>query len=155
MMKVKVDSANKRVLLRLDQLGERTRRGIRHGFFRLGKDLQAEANREMLRKPKGGRTYMVRGPSGRRRRHVASAPGETHANLTGTLRKSMGWKVRGSRSMEFGYGVSTKPAPEYADAIENGSKRNAPRPSLGNAVTRNTRNAEKHFTNGILREVKR
>lgn len=153
MMQIKEDRQNKRVFLRVDQLGPRTKQGIREGFFEFGKDLKQTANKEILRRPKGGRTYIIRGPGGGRRRHVASAPGETHANRSGTLRRSMGWKVNGGRSMEFGYGVGYQaaPAPDYAGYVEDGTRKMAPRPSLGNAVKATERNAERHFQNGIIR----
>jgi hypothetical protein len=157
MMEIKADRQNKEVLLRVDQLGKRTAQGIREGFFELAKDLQQTANKEILRRPKGGRTYLIRGPSGRRRRHVASAPGETHANRSGALRRSMGWRVQGGHSMEFGYGVGyrAKPAPEYAVYVEDGTRDMAARPSLGNAVDITARNAEAHLLNGIIRANKK
>lgn len=152
MMEVRQDPMNKQTWLRLDNLESATKRGIRAGWFSFAKDLQDSANREILRKPKSGRVYMIRTRGGRRR-HVASAPGETHANMSGTLRKSMGWKVRGAKTMEFGYGVTSKQAPPYAEAVEEGTRRMAARPSLGIAVRKNLRNAEKHFVNGILKRV--
>jgi hypothetical protein len=67
---------------------------------------------------------------------VASAPGETHANLSGRLRRSIGWKVSGTHEMEWGYGVVQKKdeAPYYAPYVEEGTTRMDARPSLGNAV---------------------
>jgi len=156
MIEIQPGRRNREVYLSVDQLGTRTAQGIRAGFFELGKDLRQTANKEILRKPKKGRTYVVRGPAGRRRRHVASAPGETHANLRGTLRRSMGWRVQGASSMEFGYGVGyrAKPAPDYAGYVEDGTRDMAPRPSLGNAVKATERNAELHFQNGIIRALR-
>ena len=151
-MMIRAAPGNNTVLLKISNLGELTERGIRHGFFRFAKDLKQDVNREILRKPKGGRVYRIRTRSGYRR-HTASAPGETHANLSGTLRKSLGWKVRGAKSMEFGYGVDVTPAPDYAEAVEEGTRRMAARPSLRLGVKRNMRNAEKHFEAGILRRV--
>lgn len=137
---------NNKVFVEITRLEKRTKLSIRHGFFKLAKDLKQTANKEMLRRPKGGRTYFRRIKGGRRRRHVASAPGETHANMTGTLRRSMGWRVRGHMSMEFGYGVDRgASAPDHADAIENGSSRILARPSLRNAIKATQRNAERYF----------
>jgi len=155
----KEDIGNRRVYVHIDNLPSRTKRSIRQGFFELGKDLKQTANKEILRKPKGGRTYIVRGPSGRRRRHVASAPGETHANLTGKLRRSLGWQVHGAHSMEFGYGVGgagagLKPAPEYAEYVEFGTRKMAARPSLANAIRAVDRNAEKHFEQAFRKFTK-
>ena len=144
------DRANQRVYVQIDSLEELTRRAIRHGWFTLGKDLRQTASKEILRRPKSGRVYRVRGPSGRRRRHVASAPGETHANLTGAARRSLGWVVTGSRSMEWGYGVD-KSAPEYVKHLEFGTKRMAARPSLQNAMDAVHRNSKMYFGKGFTR----
>ncbi len=149
-----------RVFKSLENLENATRRSIRQAWFELAKDLKQEANKEILRRPKGGRTYIIRTRGGRRRRHVASAPGETHANLTGALRRSLSWKVYGVDSMEFGYGVSTtaqNEAPIYAGAIEFGRKDGSieARPSLLNAITATQRNAEKYFEIAMNRELNR
>ena len=146
MMQVKSSIGNRHVELKIAESGKLTRAGIRWAFFMLGRDLQETANREILRKPKHGQLYIVRTPSGRKRRHRASAWGEAHANLTGTLRKSMGWKVRGSNELEFGYGLA-KPAPDYAHNIEVTKNR----PSLKLSVDANQRNAELHFARQIKR----
>jgi hypothetical protein len=150
MIEVKADRHNDQVLLKLRQGEKLTRAGIRWAFFELGRDLNATADREILKKPKHGRTYIVRGPSGRRRRHRASAPGEAHANLTGKLRKSKGWQVRGSQELTFGYGVADQ-APDYAPFVERGTRRMGARPTLKLSVDANIRNAELHFARQIQR----
>lgn len=151
MMDVKMQPGSDAVLLRIKKAGQITKRGIRQGFFSLGKDLKASANEDILRKPKKGRTYIVRGPSGRKRRHVASAPGESHANLSGKARRSIGWKVYGAERMEFGYGGGPETPPDYVDYLERGTSRMAARPSIGNSVSKNIRNAEVHFVKQIMR----
>lgn len=135
---------NKKVLLRIEGLEQLTRRSIRHAWFDLGQALKKTASDNILAKPKHGRTYIIRYRSGRRRRHVASAAGESHANLTGKLRRSLGWKVQGSSSLEFGYGV-TRDTVEYAPPIENGTRRMGARPSLRIAVDQVSKNAENYF----------
>lgn len=152
MLSVRVDPGNRTAIAVIEDLERITKRGIRQGWFRFAKDLRSEANTEILRRPKSGRTYISRTRGGRRRRHVASAPGETHANFSGTLRRSLSWKVRGADSMEFGYGVSTRVAnamPDYAEYVEFGTPRMSERPSLQNAINATTRNAEKYFTQEI------
>lgn len=127
---------NARVFARLEGAERLTRRAARQAWFRLGAFLRDSASREILRKPKGGRTYLVR-LGGRLVRHRASAPGETHANLSGRARRSLGFKIQGIDTLEFGYGVSVRgsnAAPEYGRFLEFGTSRMAPRPSLGNAV---------------------
>ena len=151
MISIRADRHNKDVLLTIKHAGELAERGIRQGFFRLAKDLQATANKDILHKPKKGRTYIVRGPSGRKRRHVASAPGESHANLSGKLRRSMGWKVSGAKLMEFGYGAGPDTPPDYARFVDKGTRRMKARPSLGNSVNKNIRNGELHFVREVMR----
>lgn len=110
-------------------------RDIRQGWHRFGGSLRAEASNEVIRGTKSGRTYYnVRLPGGKvKRRHVASAPGESHANLSGKLRRSLGYQITGSRSMEFGY---MRNPPEYSGAVEFGSQRAGPRPTLRNAINK-------------------
>lgn len=135
------DINNKKVYVKINDLEDLTRQSIRRGFFLLAQNLKRTANTNILKKPKSGRLYIKRNKGGARNRHRASAPGETHANETGKLRRSLGWIVSGSQKMEFGYGVD-KPAPDYAKFVEDGTFKMAPRPSLAIAVKQTNRNAE-------------
>jgi hypothetical protein len=128
--------------------------GSRKAFMVIGQGLRKSANTEILKKPKHGRTYIRRDRAGRRRRHVASAPGETNANMTGTLRKSLGYKTGGGQ-LEFGFGVSkSKGAPAYARAIEFGSRKRKikARKTLQNAIKDQFRNMQVSFRESILDE---
>lgn len=136
-----------RVLFELENANVLVEKGIRKAWFAVGQDVKRTANAEILRKPKSGRTYVRRDKAGRRRRHIASAPGETHANQSGRLRKSIGWKVNGAQ-MRFGYGV-TREAPEYADWVEFGTKKMEARPSLQNAIKETNRNTEQELVNAV------
>lgn len=134
---VREDSHNRVVYREIDTLIPDTEQAIRRGWFAFMQELQRVANREILRKPKSGRVYIISDRAGRRRRHVASAPGETHANLTGATRRSLSWRVEGWERATFGYGVSTSSlnaAPVWAPYLEFGTSRMAPRPSLKNAI---------------------
>jgi len=149
---------NKRTYAEIANLGKMGRRAIRQAWFRLGIDLRQAASREILRKPKGGRTYWIRIKGGRRRRHVASAPKESHANLRGRLRRSLSWKVHGADSMEFGYGVSTTAVnamPRYGKYVEEGTTRMGERPSIGNAVAAVGDRAGRHFVQAFEAERRR
>lgn len=152
MIKFKPSHGNKEVFVKIKKADRAIHRSVRHGLFDLGRDLRQTANTNILKKPKGGRVYIIRTPSGRRRRHVASAPGESHANLSGRLRRSLGWKVRGSRELEFGYGVD-KQTTEYAPFVENGTRRMGARPTLKIAVDDTTRNAENYFNKRFKDEI--
>lgn len=151
---LKQSGDTKRTFQRLEIIEATTRRAVRQAWFGLGKDLKSTANKEILRKPKGGRTYIVRGPSGRKRRHVASAAGETHANRSGALRKSVSWKVHGTDSMEFGYGLVKSEDPKYAPFVEFGTRKMAARPSLLNAINESDSVVQREFTEAMDRMFK-
>ena len=145
---IQIDNRSRQAVLILRNLGELTQSGIDHGAFTSGRGLVKTASDAILAKPKGGRTYIRRDSAGRRRRHVASAPGETHANMTGTLRKSLGFKVNPNK-LEFGYGVQSNDAPAYAETIEFGGGRVKPRPTLQRAMKSEARNFEANFAREI------
>lgn len=153
--RVREDSRNRLLYRRVEDLPSRAHQVFRDGFFGYMAALKKKANKEILRKPKGGATYYIRGRNGRRRRHVASAPGESHANLTGTLRRSLSWKVFGWERAEFGYGVSTNAsnrAPGYAGFVELGTRMMKPRPSLQNAVRDTERDV--HFDRALDKMIR-
>jgi len=145
------DRQNDRVFGRIENLQRLTRRGLRQGMFRAGQTLRAEASRAILNDPKTGIVYIRRDRAGRRRRHQSSAAGETHANLTGALRRSLSFQLRGSSEIEFGYGVSSgRSAPDYAGFVEFGTTKMRARPSLLNALNSQQGNLTQHFENEIL-----
>ena len=143
-------SGNERVFAKLEDAVPAGNRASRQAWFVLGKDLKAEANRAILAKNKTGRVYIIRSAGGRRR-HRASAPGQSHANLTGELRRSLSWRVFGHDSMDFGYGARGG-APRYAKFVELGTTRMDPRPTLQNALDASARNAELAFVTNLFRE---
>lgn len=152
---VRQDRNNDLVYREVDQMTTRMQQVFRRGFLTYMAALKKRANHEILHGKKSGRIYRVRTAAGRRRRHQASAPGETHANLTGKLRKSLSWKVHGWQRAEFGYGVATNAkerAPFYAPFLEFGTRRMLPRPSLQNAIEAET--PERHFDEAFDREFR-
>ena len=120
-------------------------RQMRHALFDSGKQLKSTANEEILHGKKSGRIYKVRSRSGRVRRHRSSAPGETHANLTGATRRSLSWKVRGHKQLTFGYGIVRGDAPVYARRLEKGGGKLAARPTLANSLQANRRNIQNNL----------
>lgn len=123
MIKVKAGSDNKKTMKFLYELPVDLTKAIRQGFYTSGKQLVADLNKDM-KAPKSGRTYKVyRGVSGKLKKpklHVASAPSETPAIITGKFRKSVDFAVRGNRTLEFGANES---APEYAEFLEKGTSK--------------------------------
>lgn len=143
-MRVKVDRNNEKAWISVKQHKRATRRGIRQGFYFLGRDLRKTAQEGIKKGPKTGKIYLIKS-GGRRRRHQASAPGEYPANLSGKLRRGIGFKVRGSDQLVFGAEA------DYAPYLERGTSRMKARPSLLKAIEANERNARQHF----VREIKR
>jgi len=140
-----IEGPSEKTFRKIEAEAENFRQALRQTFFFMGKTLKTKTRKAITsKKGKTGHVYFIKRTvkSGKnkgaavRRRHRASAPGETHANLSGKLRDSIGWQVHGTNSLEFGYGVEpSKPAPEHA-SIEfehNGQKANA-RPSLRNNI---------------------
>lgn len=153
-MQISVSREGLRALARINEHAELTEKTIRRVWFELGKELKQTANREILARDKLGRVYIIRGPGGRRRRHVASAPGQSHANRSGRLRRSISWRIKGHESLAFGYGVSTTAgdaAPDYDAFVEFGTRNMAARPSLLNAIeTSASRRVEVDFGDFIM-----
>jgi hypothetical protein len=123
MIKVKAGTNNEKTMKFLYELPVELTKAIRKGFYTSGKQLVADLNKDM-KAPKSGRAYKVyRGVSGKLKKpkiHVASAPSETPAIITGKFRKSVDFAVRGNRTLEFGANQS---APEYAEFLEKGTSK--------------------------------
>ena len=147
-MNIFLTKSSRGPIIRIKDLRKLTRSGIEFAAYTSGKGLVRATSVEILRKPKSGRVYIRTDRIGRSRRHVASSAGETHANLTGALRTSLGFKVN-VRKLEFGYGVQSQAAPSYAGAVEFGSNRSASRPSLRNGI----KNERRNFQNNFSREI--
>jgi hypothetical protein len=117
--------------------------GIQKALWKSGKDLSAEFSRQVLAKNKTGRLYIRVDKAGRRRKHVASAAGETPANRTGFYRKSRDFIVRTHKELVFGNTA------EYSGFLERGTKRMAARPGLANAIKASERNILRNLTEDI------
>lgn len=129
---IKIDSSNKSAsaLRSIKNIDRATVRAIRQGMFTAGDVLVKEAKEQIMHKPKSGRVYKIR--RGKRRvKHRASAPFESPANLSGTLRKSIYYKIRSWHQLEFGSG---KGDVEYAKYLEEGTSKMKPRPVLLNSL---------------------
>lgn len=147
-MNVTIDPNSRKTVLRIRGLNRLTKEGVEHAAWTSARGLRKATSKEILRKPKGGRVYVSRTRSGARRRHTASAPGETHANFSGKLRRSLDFKVS-SRNIEFGYGVTKGNAPDYAEFVEFGTRNMKPRPSLQNGIKGERRNFQNNFDREI------
>lgn len=149
-MLIKLDiTQQKNAMEMLDGIAPKTIRGIEKAFWRVGRDLRDQVNRQTLKLPKTGIVYIRRDSLGRRRRHRSSAMGESHANMTGALRKSVGWKASGMQ-LRFGYGATQNDAPNYAKKVE--FKLN--RPTLQNSINEEIRNVEQHLAHFVFKEFR-
>jgi len=146
-LSIKVDiispGGNRRSFESTENLAARTAFGIEKAFYFVGKTLVSEFNRQVLAKDKTGRIYIRRTRSGAKRRHRASAPGETPANRTGNYRRGIGFRVQGSKQLVFGNEV------EYAGFLEIGTSRMGARPGLSNAIVASERSIIRNLADEI------
>jgi HK97 gp10 family phage protein len=148
-MSLKIDPDSRRAVMKIKGLKRLTKEGVELAAWKSARGLRKATSDEILKKPKGGRVYVTRNAAGRRRRHRASAPGETHANFSGKLRRSSDFKVN-SREIEFGYMDNP---PDYAEHVEFGTKRMKPRPSLRNGIKGQRRNFQNNFEREINKKL--
>ena len=146
MVKMKADYGAKQMQVRINRLSTQSSKALRQGFFAFGKDLVNTSRRLIIDPPKTGKWYRV---TGRKRMHRASAAGQSPANMTGKLQRSIDFKVHGSTRMEFGSNPAkagdTAKTRKYAKALEVGNSRMARRPYLEPSMRKNARNGRKHF----------
>ena len=138
MIKVKDGSQNQKTLKFLYELPVELTKAIRQGFYTSGKELVVDLNKDM-KAPKSGKGYKVyKGIGGGKLKkpklHIASAPSETPAVITGKFRKSVDFAVRGNRQLEFG---ANENAPEYAKFLEEGTSKMQAREPFKRIVMKN------------------
>ena len=157
MVDVTIKEESRKVILKLENLDTLSKKAMREAFFRIGTDLIKTANDHILSSNKTGILYSIIVRNGKKRliplrpglrTHRASAPGQAPANLNSDLRRSLRYRIRGRRLLEFSANTP------YARALELGSKNIAPRPYLFRAVKENLRNIEKHFEDEIKKKIK-
>ncbi len=114
-----------------DNIPARARNRVIFWTRRYAREIERWIHGEM-KKPKHGRTYIIKG-----RRHVASAPGEVPAILTGRLYNSLTPKYTngGMRAVISPNVLSERGAP-YPKYLEEGTERMAPRPYLQRGFNR-------------------
>lgn len=133
-IEAKPDFVNRETIFHIENLNKFTNRGLRQGFYHVGKVFKAAANTAILAKDKTGIVYKVR--RGKIvRRHRASSRGQSFANLSGDARKTLGFDVRGSSELEFGFRKQANT--EYTKILET----TLDRPTLGNAVKKESGNS--------------
>lgn len=149
MIEIKGTSDNERAYKSLNEIEIRTKLGITKAFFSLGKSLRKDARKFIEEPPKTGRIYNIR-LKGRRRRHQASAAGESPANISGALKNSVDYLAGSASELQFGAGGSNV---KYAAALELGTSRIKKRPYLIRAINANERNAYVELCVNIKDEI--
>lgn len=135
MIRIKADHKNRKVYIGIDKATPKHRKAIRNASFDIGKSLQREVRSHINNIGKTGRTYKIGN-----RVHRASAPGEAPAKITGNLKRSVDYNVRGWREVEFGYKEF------YGRFLELGTKKMEERPNLRPAAD----NKAQEFINGMV-----
>lgn len=120
--------------------------GLRHALVEIGKEVTQLTAKYILGPPKTGRIYIING-----RPHQASAPFESPAELTGKLRRSINFKVSGSRQLRVGETAY------YAKWLEEGTRDNKilPRPHLIRAIRARQRKVVKIIEENVNRQLNR
>jgi|GEM_PF-2505086 len=135
------DSNSFRFFESVENLAANTHFGIEKAFWQSGKDITAEFSKQVLAKTKTGRLYIIR-----KRKHRASASGETPANITGNYRKSIGFQVNQGATPQLVIGNSA----EYAGFLELGTSRMRPRPGLRNSISASERDIIRNLSTDIF-----
>lgn len=138
---------NKRAIHSLENIAANTHFGVERSLWKSGKDILSEFSRQVLAKDKKGTLYVLRDRSGRRRRHVSSAPGQTPANRTGNYRKSGDFNVSNGNQLVFGN------AAEYSGFLELGTSRMKKRPGLSNTIKATERDVIRNLATGIVEKI--
>ena len=141
---IKSDSNSFKFVDSAENIATNTHFGIEKAFWQSGKDITAEFSKQVLAKNKTGRLYVIRG-----RKHRASAPLETPANLTGNYRKSVGFKVNQGTTPQLTIGNSA----EYAGFLELGTSRMIKRRGLRNAIRASERDIIRNLSTDIFEAI--
>ena len=144
MIDIIVEKGGKGFQRSAEGIAAHTRLGLERAWWLSAKDIQGTFDKQVLdRKSKTGRIYFRRIKGGRKRRHQASAPGQSPANRTGFYRKSFDFTVRGAQELAVGV---TAP---YGEWLETGTKRMRARPGLKNAVNASERDIIRNLATEI------
>lgn len=117
MIKVIPNYQNKEIEYQLKKVPWSMHKGIRTALFEIGAENIQQTKKFIYAPPKTGRIYNYRG-----KRHQASAPGQSPANRSGFLARSLDYRVSGIQRVEF---FSTA---KYSNYLEDGTENMQPRP---------------------------
>lgn len=100
---------NKQIEFKLQKVAWSMRKGIRTALFEIGAENTQQVKRFIYAPPKTGRYYRYK-----KRWHRASAPGESPANRSGFLARTIDYRVKGIDRVEI---ISEA---IYANVLEDG-----------------------------------
>jgi hypothetical protein len=146
MIKIEFDKRTSKDLIRLYTLRPRFKSGIADFFDDMGEALRKSVRRDILFEQKLGRTYLIR-LGGRIKKHRASAPEQTAANVTGAYYKSIDFKAYGSNRLVFGSKV------KHGKFLEEGTPKMKPRPGLYNAIFNNLANFDRFLEKRVMEKI--
>ena len=145
---------SRRILIAINGLEGDIDKGLNAGWRAAGRNLQRVSRKLIIKGPKTGKYYRIKG---RKRRHRASRSdgSEAPANLFGNLQKSIDYIPQGAYQMEFGADT------DYARILELGGNagRNkvsdvGKRPYLNRANISEERNTRNFLIDGVMNRLK-
>lgn len=129
----------------LANLTEDMQEAVEKVVMATGLEIQGDIKKRIQRGPASGRTYQKYTP---RRQHTASAPGEAPATDTGRLANSITFKQEGQ------FTVSVFSLLSYAQYLEFGTFKIAPRPSWVPATEEAAPKYHKRMEAALAREIR-
>lgn len=157
-MSIALHPSSKAALQSFAMMSSGVKQGLRIGAYISGKEMTNFLRKEMTKKGRGGRRYLIyRGLGGRLlknpRLHQASSPGEYPAVVTGNFRKSVDFEVKGYKQLVFGSGANGL-AQKYAKALEFGTSKMAARQPVGRVVKMFDNKVKTNLTREINKQCK-
>jgi HK97 gp10 family phage protein len=152
MIRIKQDSGNKKVFLKLDMMGQEVRHAIERGYTEGARVMRKSLQKGLKFGGRSGKVYTHKRPGGGSFTRTSSAPGEYPQRIFGTLRGAVAFKVFTYKKMIFGIknpskGIDTT----YAKYLEEGTRKMAKRKLVGYTVNR----MHQQFRNIVIKEINR
>lgn len=142
MIKIIPNKNARKITVKVDKITPEIKKGINTALFEIGSENTQQVKKYIYSPPKTGRWYRYKN-----RMHRASAPGQSPANRSGYLARSIDYKVRDWYEVEI---FSTA---KYAYWLEEGTTKMLPRPYFIRAKNKkardNLRSLEKHVFSRI------
>lgn len=144
-VKITLTPKSRKYLIELPQHMEKHKKGIRKALFDIGRSINRETKKLIRTGKKTGRIYIIKG-----KRHQASAPGQSPANLSGKLADSAFYRVSGWEELLVGESAY------YAKFLEDGVRgRMRARPHFSLAINNKTGDAINYIYTRVNEEINR